>query len=575
VDVSSLVDVLRDWQDTEQRAMVRGAQREADTSGLLEGEAAARDRRAPTVYAGETLAEEAFNRSSRAAYFAGLENDWHDTANRLQQEHPLDAQAFAAKAEAALGGTLSGLDRETAAEARLRGAQVFGRYHRSVVDAEAAQGRAVRGAALKAAISRRVDEVKRAARQGDVDHLVAVQALINADLVAGAEAGDLDPAWVESVRIATAKGASEEAWIGEWLEADDPDKAIREARQGQVPEGFDPKEWEAVLDRAEALRVEGKASEVRRLSQEATEAILLRGGSLAEQRARAKEIADPEVQDATLQRIEHEWSVKESQEADALSERMDAFWADFGVAPTAEKLLDLMEDPAVPRTEKVAARSYLEHEVDRKQKGGPADWQLVAELSGESATDPAAYVKRNLYKLKPQLGDQFDNALAWQRAAAAELRRREEREEITTANKAIAEQERKERAVRAQVDAVVRATARGLGLNPGAKPGSTEAARYGALYERVYRWADTAKPATREEVQNHVDQLLLKGELDKPWRPNPERYAFEVTPEEVEQFQVEGIPAAALPELMEALTERGQRITPANLRRLWEAAGGE
>lgn len=585
VDAGAVLRELQHWSETSNRQLVAEGVRTAERQGLLSGAAAGATRGPVPLGRDDTEAGRAFTTAARAAWYARIETDAQETAADLARawdagEYGDDLEQWTQGLDAAAQGLLKGADEETRAAYGPRVAAVLGRTRQSVAakHLERTQGQQ-RAQVWQGLVALEADALK-AAADGDLAasgqtlglYRAQLQSAVAGRLFTAEEAAKAAVGLQEKTKIETYAGDLRDAKDrAAWL------AAFRKNRPGDLT----PEQHEALTRRLEQWH--SQEVEKGRLAQAQAEEdrIVALGLDPAAARGEARKVADPAVRALVEERVDRRLRLDEADRKTAREAASVAWWSDFGPAPTQQKLDALMLDPQVPPEEKLQARRYLEHDIDRQRaeadrrevKG--ADWHLFATISEQSTGDPAALAKRNLWPLKPQLGPLFDNALALQRSAANELRRRDEQAEVKAEHKAVVEAEQAERTARAQVDDVVKATARSLGLNPSAKPGSEAAAQYGRLYEQVYRWADTAKPKTRQEIQNYVDRALLKGEVDRPlWFDKP-RFAFELAEDEAARWNLDGLPGAELPAMIEALEERGQRVTRENLLKLWEAKRGK
>lgn len=117
-----------------------------------------------------------------------------------------------------------------------------------------------------------------------------------------------------------------------------------------------------------------KTGTVRKEAQQATERILTAGGTYEEQRAKAKEIADADVQDEVLQRIEHEHAVREAQQREAERETLR------GVATTLERTKNIASIPPgvwskLDPPQRSAFRNYVKDLIEQGDvKGDRRIW---------------------------------------------------------------------------------------------------------------------------------------------------------------------------------------------------------
>lgn len=145
-----------------------------------------------------------------------------------------------------------------------------------------------------------------------------------------------------------------------------------------------------------------KEGSTRKEGQTQADAIVAAGGTLTEQREKARQIEDADVRDQVTTRIEHEWSIKEVQQ------RQNAEAA----LSSAYTLLDKVPDVSkIPPTAWVsftgAERSGLRAYADRLSKGDPVetDWPTYYSLMGKAGTDPTSFATENLLGVRAKLGN--------------------------------------------------------------------------------------------------------------------------------------------------------------------------
>jgi len=578
VDVSSVLDTLSRWQEQEERSYLRRAVAAAQTEGAAAGARAAVEGGVLPQFRRDTIAGNEATEAARTAYLSRLEIDAQETRGDFERrweagEFGDDTAKFDRDLTTAFVQLQQGLDPESRALYGPRLDRLRSQTTQTVLTDFQERNQQKQTADVLQALDTYRREILDAAGRQDHEAYDAVIGYAGNLLDMSVSSRLLSPEEAAKARASVLQEAHAETYFGDFLAAENP----REYLAGFVkdrPKDLTPEEHGRLVNRMQERARELEAVTLRTEAQAQTEGLWDEsGGDLVQALRLARERLSGELEDDVTTRLK----VRGAERDTARKEAEDAASRDAWSVVDAGQGVDAIpveQWRLLDGSEKARLRTYA---VTRAQGVEPlTDWNLLAELSRESTEDPEAYVKRNLPALRDKLSDgEYQNALSWQRTAQNELRRREEREELKGEAKALAEQDRLERAARAQVNNVVSTTARAAGLNPTAKAGTKDAARYGALYERVFRWADETKPTTREAIQDYVDTLLLQGEVTRDWWPDAERFSFELAPEDAERFAVEGIPAEAIPDLVEALTERGQRITPENLKKLWEAAGGQ
>lgn len=162
------------------------------------------------------------------------------------------------------------------------------------------------------------------------------------------------------------------------------------------------------VGRIEKALAEGK---VRKEAQTETQRILgMPGLTLAQQREQAKRIDDPEVQDAVLQRLEHEATVRDRVEKDQHDATLRSIYDRVDKGVSLETLLASREWAALDGNERNALRIYHQ----RKVEGLPVktDDPTYYALMQQAADDPQTFVSQNLLNYRHKLGDSEFKSLA-------------------------------------------------------------------------------------------------------------------------------------------------------------------
>lgn len=157
--------------------------------------------------------------------------------------------------------------------------------------------------------------------------------------------------------------------------------------------------------KGEALaRVEKAVEEggLRKSAQTKSDEIIKAGGTLQEQRDKAKGIDDPKLRDEVEQRIEHNATIKER--ADREQEQATL----KGVYDTLDKSHDVSAIPPgvwanMEPGQRSAARSYAEHLA--KGVGIETDFPTYYGLMQQAAHDPETFATLNLLTYRAKIGD--------------------------------------------------------------------------------------------------------------------------------------------------------------------------
>lgn len=177
---------------------------------------------------------------------------------------------------------------------------------------------------------------------------------------------------------------------------------LAQEQTGKAKAYFDETKGEIAADKLDDVEKALRAGSVKSEAQKQTATILAAGGTLTEQRARAKEIADPDVQDEVLQRIEHEATVKDRVEREGHETLLR------GVYDTLDRGQGVNAIP--PATwaqmdpgDRASAWAYANaRAAGIPIKTNQAKWYGLMQQAGD---DPESFVKVNLLSYKAQLSD--------------------------------------------------------------------------------------------------------------------------------------------------------------------------
>lgn len=154
-------------------------------------------------------------------------------------------------------------------------------------------------------------------------------------------------------------------------------------------------------DQVDGVKKALREGTVRKQSQTETARILAAGGTFTEQRDAAKKIADPDVQDEVLRRIEHEQAVKRNVDQDIDEQRM------MNAANVVDKTRDLAKIPpaeweAMSLPQKSGLRSYLKQITEGVDV--ETDFRHYYGLMQQAADDPMTFARVNLVNSIHKLG---------------------------------------------------------------------------------------------------------------------------------------------------------------------------
>lgn len=138
----------------------------------------------------------------------------------------------------------------------------------------------------------------------------------------------------------------------------------------------------------------------RKRAQEETATILAQGGTLQEQRARAKQIDDPDVQDEVLQRIEHEAGVRQAQEQQTERDNLNTAYN------IVTQTHDVSNIPPGLLSNLGAHQPALQSYADRLSRGEPptTDMGTLYDLMTLSSANPEQFLRTNLLGYMDKVG---------------------------------------------------------------------------------------------------------------------------------------------------------------------------
>lgn len=137
-------------------------------------------------------------------------------------------------------------------------------------------------------------------------------------------------------------------------------------------------------------------------AQTETDKILAAGGSLSEQREKARAIEDPDIRDSVMQRLEHEDAVNDKTKRDNLETSLNRAYQIVDQTKNAENIppamrAELAEHMPALRSYAIARAKGVPIETD------PKTWMSLMDLAGY---DPEKFATTNLLQYKDRLDDQ-------------------------------------------------------------------------------------------------------------------------------------------------------------------------
>lgn len=246
---------------------------------------------------------------------------------------------------------------------------------------------------------------------------------------------------------------------------------------------------------------------LRKEAQTKTDEILGAGGSLTEQRTKAKAIDDPEVRDSVMQRLEHEASVREREQREVEETQLRSVYATLEQNGGDVDAIDPAAWSRLGAKDLAPARAYARAIA----KGEPIETNLETyyALMNKAAGPGYGFLKENLLRYKDQLSEgDFKQLAGLQRS-------------IRTANINDANDKAKN-AAKLTVDEFLnssqvfeeRVRAYGMGNMVDAKEGTPEKQAYynlrGIIDRRVRALGggETGKKITNDELREIADEEL-------------------------------------------------------------------
>lgn len=286
----------------------------------------------------------------------------------------------------------------------------------------------------------------------------------------------------------------------------------------------------------------------RAAAQKAADEILAAGGTLTEQREKARAIADPEVRDDVQQRLEHEASVRAVAQRDTDEAQLTSAYniLDQGRGVDA---IPTSVWATLPGNARASLRAYAEQQA----KGTPVETDLPTYYAfmQQAAEDPATFVSQNLLNYRHKLDEvefkQLTNLQLSMRTKKPDAEKvlddfRTEREVINNA-----------------------LTLAGIDPTPAASDKDTpkRVARFhGLVADEVRRVQDiTKKKATNDEVAAIATRILSHEIIDKGWFWDAKRSLATAT--------VDDVPAADRTQIIDALRRHGEPVTDDTVLDVW------
>lgn len=273
-----------------------------------------------------------------------------------------------------------------------------------------------------------------------------------------------------------------------------------------------------------------------------------------------RSIEDPRVRDETARRINQYFSEKatddrEQREADMLTAT--------NIVEKSGSIDDI--PPTMWSTFTIGERESLKNYVKAVSKGVPieTDWNLFYDMQQMASSDATRdrFLKTNLLQYRSRLGDTEFKQLS---ALQASLRKGEKSPVLD--------------GVRTSLQ-IMNDGLNAVGIDPTPKQGSRAARQVNQFKRAVDEQVslleqDTGKKAKPEDVQNIVDNLLVRGKVHGKlfgiFDTFDKKFEFETSPTDTFIIDAKDVPQGERLKIEDALRRNNQPITDANVLRLYQ-----
>jgi hypothetical protein len=321
---------------------------------------------------------------------------------------------------------------------------------------------------------------------------------------------------------------------------------------------FDETKDQIAGDKVGAIEKAIAEGGLRKSAQQKADEIVAGGGSLTEQREKARAIDDPDLRDAVMQRIEHEDAVRDKAQRDADEAQLR------GVYDIVDRTHDVASIPPATWSQldgstRSALRGYAENLV----RGVPTqtDPTTYYSLMRQAADDPATFSRRNLLELRSKLDDGDFKQLANLQLSYRQGDNRKAASDLSgfRTNSQI-------------VDDALELNGFETRPKTDTAAGKKQAADVAQLYRIVDQQVEslqqsTGRKATNDDVRGIVDEAIktFSRPAVDPWGP------FGYKPARLFEVTVGDIPPQDRADIEAALRRRGRPVTDATIISLYLA----
>lgn len=301
----------------------------------------------------------------------------------------------------------------------------------------------------------------------------------------------------------------------------------------------------------------------RGMAQRQSDEIYKTTSSLSTALEKARSIEDPKLRDDVTTRIKDNYSLKKLAENDRNEQ----------LHKQAGNIIDQTGDtdkipPAIwgqfTVSEKASLRAYAKNKREGVQP--ETNWDEYYNLKTQAATPAlrSEFMQANLMTYRSKMADpEFKELVNLQ----TQLRTGD-----TAADKILdgyrSDQE------------IVNTALNEAGINPSPKDGTNDAKKV-ALFRRqvdqevIARQTQTGKKVNSQEMQQIVDNLMVKGITKKGWIFDTRKAKFELEPGEKLEFTIKDVPATERAKIEQALTARKIPVTEEKIIELYTRAKGK
>lgn len=309
-------------------------------------------------------------------------------------------------------------------------------------------------------------------------------------------------------------------------------------------------ETRSQINGEQLARIE-KALEVgttRKEAQKQADAIVSAGGTLTEQREKARKIDDAALRDQVMERVEHEAAITER----AQREQSE------GALRAAYDIVDKSKDVTkIPPTAWVSfsggERSALRSYAERLARGEPTEtddatyYALMLQASGTAGYGtPQDFAQQNLLAYRAKLSDgDFKRFVELQRDIRNGQTKAPALDDFRSTHD------------------VMSSTLRSAGIDPNNKDTQGETARFYSLVAEEQRRVQeiTKKPLSNQDMEAIANRVLARQIVDPGWFVNGTKRLISAT--------VSDVPAAARTQIEESLRRYGQPVTDDGVLNIW------